>query len=173
MSRPGERRKFRRFRAEFIGLFLIGCATVSPFNEAIRGRVDPAFTPARVLVDHAHGKGREVLWGGTILASRNLADSTEIQVLAYPIDHAGKPRIKDDAALGRFIVVQKGYLETARYAPGRAITVHGRVVGIQDVTVGAFSYRQPLVDSMQLHLWRPASRGGPVFRFGFGFASGF
>jgi outer membrane lipoprotein len=174
MSPPHERPRLWRFIAEFIMLFLVGCATSSPFNEAIRGRVDPAVTPERVLLDYPKSKGREVLWGGRILESRNLVDSTELNVLAYPIDSAGEPQTEEDVSLGRFVVVQKGYLETATYAPGREITVYGRVIGVHEVALGATTYQQPVVAVMQLQLWAPAwAWGGPMFHFGIGFAGGF
>jgi len=171
---PHKGSALRSILAGCLILLVIGCATTSPFNAVIRSRVDAAMTPERVVEDYPASRNREVLWGGRILESRNLADSTEFTVLAYPIDSKGMPDTEGDVSLGRFIVEQKGYLETVTYAPGREITVYGRVVGVREVALGATRRREPVVAAMQIHLWRVSPTWGwPVFHFGIGVSGGF
>lgn len=163
----------RAILAGCLALLAVACATTSPFSELIRSRIDTAMTPERAVADYPASKNREVLWGGRILESRNLADSTEFTVLAYPLDSKGMPDLAGDVPFGRFIVEQKGYLETVTYAPGREITVYGRVVGVREAAVGKASHREPVVAAVQIHLWEPspASRW-PLFRFGVGVSRG-
>jgi outer membrane lipoprotein len=163
-----------RILAGCLVLLLAGCASTSPFNEVIRSRVDASVTPERVVVDYPSGRNREVLWGGRILEGRNLVDSTELTVLAFPIDSKGMPDTEGDVPLGRFVVQQEGYLETVTFAPGREITVYGRVVGVREVAVEAARHKEPVVAATQIHLWQPTSAwGGPVFHLGIGVSGGF
>jgi len=141
------------------------------------GRVDLTLTPERVLADYPKTKGRQVLWGGRILESRNLADSTELTILAFPIDNAGIPQTGNDIMIGRFILVQAGYLETIDYAPGREITVYGQVAGSREAVLGETRIQQPVLTALQIHLWRPALAGQLPWwsgiHLGFGISGGF
>lgn len=158
-------------------LHMAGCATPSPFATALRIQADPELTPERVVADYPKIRGRAVLWGGRILESRNLADRTEITVLAFPIDSSGAPQTEDDVVIGRFVAVQSGYLETLLYTPGREITVYGQVRETHDAVLGENRYQIPVVTVMQIHLWpQPQPWQQPwwsSFHFGIGITGGF
>lgn len=158
-------------------LCVAGCATSSPFNSAFRAQVDPGLTPERVVSDYPKTRGQRVLWGGRILESRNLADRTEMTVLAFPIDASGVPQTDEEVVIGRFIAVQPGYLETLLYAPGREITVYGHVRETRDASLGETRYQIPVVQVMQVHLWRQAQpwreSWWSSFHFGIGITGGF
>lgn len=151
---------------------LAGCATTTPFGKGVLERADRSITPAQVTSTPGALQGREVLWGGQIISSRNLNNGTELTVLAYPLDSRGRPDT-DQAAQGRFIALQAGYLETADYAPNRQITVYGQVSGVRQAQVGEANYPYPVVQVQQIHLWPTAStyRYPPV-HFGVGVGIG-
>ena len=150
-------------------LLLSACASGPGFDS--RG-VDRSLTPARVAAGPQLATGKQVLWGGTILHTTNLEDSTQMEVLAYPLDANERPQ-SESAPLGRFILEQAGYLEPASYAEGRLITVVGTVTGTRAGRVDESDYDYPVITARQLNLW-PKYRGdaGSNVYFGIGTGSG-
>ncbi|MEE9320899.1 MAG: Slp family lipoprotein [Granulosicoccus sp.] len=111
-----------------------------------------------------------VLWGGVILGSSNLAESTQLEILAYPLDKRQRPMTTRDA-LGRFLIESEGYLETANYADGRLVTVLGELDKLVDGTIGGAKYVYPAVKAApdKLHLWNgEGDHETPRFTFGIG-----
>jgi len=146
-------------------LILTGCASAPKFDTT---QVDQSLTPQAVLADPAQARDKFVLWGGTILDTRNLADSTQIQLLAYPLNSSQRPDANLQP-LGRIIVRQPGYLEPTSYAPGRLLTVFGRVGDTQQGNVGEASYTYPVVIAEKLELWSQGSTSSQSsFHFGIG-----
>lgn len=147
-------------------LALTACAT-TPVMET-RG-VNYSLTPVLAASDMQAARGTRVQWGGTIVGSRNLQHSTQLEILAYPLDASGKPK-PGAGPLGRFVALWSGYLETVDYAPGRWVTVVGPITGTHTGRVGKVAYVYPVVRANQLHLW-PKRRGwntGPSVNFGVG-----
>lgn len=64
--------------------------------------------------------------GGVIVGLENLKQSTELQIIAYPLARNGRPDT-DEPPVGRFIAVSAGYLESGDYARGRQVTVTGEI----------------------------------------------
>ncbi|MDH5472346.1 MAG: Slp family lipoprotein [Gammaproteobacteria bacterium] len=128
---------------------LNGCATTPAFDTS---KVDASLTPKSVIAEQKINLGKQVLWGGVILSIKNLKDSTQIEVLAYPLDSYHAPQ-KDKDPLGRFIIKQPGYLEPTSYAQGKMVTVSGEIKTIQKGSVGESEYSYPVIYSQQLHLW--------------------
>lgn len=146
----------------FIGL-LASCATTANFDLT---QVDQTLTPTSVIAEASHGK--IALWGGTILDTHNLKNSTQIEVLAYPLDSSHRP-VQESKPLGRFIIQQKGYLEPADYTQGRLLTVLGSISDNQTGKVGKSSYTYPVINAQQLHLWSLNNDPGNTrFHFGIG-----
>ena len=155
----------RLFTPLFSVLLLSACAELPKFDSA---DVDKSLLPTQVSGDINQFKGKAVLWGGSILSGKNLKDSTRLEVLAYPLDSDGWPE-RDQKPIGRFILSQKGYLETADYAKGRVITVVGTVSGTELGKVGDSPYTFPVIQVRQLHLWAQSDRkSGTRFHFGVG-----
>lgn len=93
-----------------------------------------------------------VIWGGRIVAISNLENSTEMQVLAYPLTggHAPKP---EQRSVGRFVVSVPEFLEPLEFAPGRFVSLAGQLQGMTLVSEGEYDRSVPLVRSTQVHLW--------------------
>lgn len=144
---------------------LAGCAGV-PYDI---GKADARITPPQAVNDLPRLLDRDIAWGGKIAAVKNLKASTELEVVAYPLDSNNRPD-EDSKPNGRFIVVQPGYLETADYAPGRLVTVVGPVNEVRQGKVGEAQYTYPVIKSKALHLWpKPdAERNEPRIHFGVG-----
>lgn len=163
MSDPGA--PARMFALILVTAALCGCAN-GPLKTA---GVATGLTPANVA-ERRGAVGKTVLWGGVIVAARNLAERTRLEIVAYPLDPGSqRPRVEAEP-LGRFLAYQGGYLETAEFSPGRRITVRGTLTGFRTGYVGEAHYTYPTVRIEALELW-PRGRDrdtGPNFHFGIG-----
>ena len=160
-----------RFCVLLVALLLSACASTPAFNTE---GVDRSLTPRDVAASPQLAAGKRVQWGGIILSTTHLKDSTQVEVLAYPLDANARPQ-SDDNSLGRFILERAGYLEPATYAEGRLITAVGPVTGTRAGQIGDADYTYPLISARQLILWPPGgehdgvSVGGYI---GFGVGGG-
>lgn len=143
------KRYMPRILLSLAALALSGCASGPKFDLA---DVDRELTPARAVANIDAARNQRTLWGGVIVASRNLKDATQLEVLGYPLGRDGKPK-RDDPPQHRFLITQPGYLETADYAEGRLVSAVGTVTGTQDGKVGEARYVYPVLSATQLHLW--------------------
>jgi len=144
-------------------LLLAGCTSGAKLP-SLKGQLTP-----KAAVANSASK-QSIIWGGVIIKATNLATTTRLEVLAYPLDKQHHPKTNDDAE-GRFIVEKEGYLETADYAARRLITVHGQIKSIEKGKVGEADYDFPLVKAAEIHLWPKASQQKDResrIRFGFG-----
>jgi outer membrane lipoprotein len=145
---------------------LAACVSAPVFKDA--PKASP--TPAAVAVEPERYHGAEVVWGGKILDLRNRADTTEVQVIAYPMDADQRP---DQSAPteGRFIIVLPGFVEPMDFPPGRFLSVRGHLDGTRVGQVEERDYVYPLLQRDALHLWPvnfPNERGRVSFGFGLG-----
>lgn len=126
-----------------------GCASTPKLDTA---GVDRNVTPTLATQNIDAAKGKRAMWGGMILSGKNMPDSTQLEVLAYPLGDDSRPN-RDAQPMGRFIAKSDGYIETAQYAPGRLLTVVGTVEGLRHGKIGESEYTYPVIDIQQKHLW--------------------
>ena len=144
---------------------MTSCAGTPVFDTSA---VVKSLTPQSVIAEPADSRGKTALWGGTILDTRNLKDSTRIEVLAYPLDSSQRP-VLGSKPLGRFIIQQQGYLEPATFSQGRLLSVIGSVGESQSGKIGDSAYIYPVINAQELHLWSPVSgQSRTGFSFGIG-----
>ena len=144
---------------------LVSCASTPDFDTT---QVDQSLTPQSVVAEPELNRGKTALWGGTILDTRNLKDSTHIEVLAYPLNSSHRPLL-ESKPLGRFIIQHQGYLEPTTYAQGRVISVLGKISDSQSGNVGESAYIYAVINSEQLHLWsQDSGRSRTSFHLGVG-----
>jgi outer membrane lipoprotein len=126
--------------------------------------------PAEVAASPGVYRDSRVIWGGMIVATRNLTEFTELEVLGYPLEGSQRPAT-NRSPHGRFLVRKPGYLEEVDYAQGRHVTVTGTLGENVDGHVGEAPYVYPVVQATELHLWPEAHRapaGQPRFHIGVG-----
>ena len=114
--------------------------------------------PREVVSMQPFPEGRRIVWGGQTIRMENLADRSRIELLAYPLDSRQRPMV-GEPSLGRFLVERAGYLEPVDYAPGRLLTVTGRLLKRVRGKVGGAPYNYPLVEADELYLWPLPSEG--------------
>lgn len=151
----------RRF-VFLLTLMLAGCAS-GPDFPSLKNQPSPRDAIA------ASAREQSIVWGGVIINAINLATSTRLEVLSYPLDRQHRPKTSKTAE-GRFFVEKDGYLETADYAPGRQVTVHGQIIRIEKGEIGAADYDFPLIRAADIFLWPKSSqRDSSESRIHFGF----
>lgn len=128
-------------------LALSGCAT--PIET---GNADRKITPREAAQNSANALNRNVAWGGTIANATNLSNTTQLEVVGYPLGSDNRPK-ENSTPTGRFIVVHPGYLETADYAPGRQVTVVGNITETRSGKIGEAHYTYPVISATNLYLW--------------------
>jgi outer membrane lipoprotein len=160
--------KHRIYLLEFFTMLILvagGCATTPVFDTQ---GVDQGLTPKAVVEQADSTMGKKILWGGTILSIQNQQASTQIEMLAYPLNSSHQPVLQNET-LGRFILKQSGFLEPSTYAAGRWATVLGRLESMESGEVGGSSYQYPVVQAQQIKLWpRPGEEPGSNVFFGIG-----
>ncbi len=150
-------------------LLLSACASSPTFNTA---GVVPALTPQTVAANPLPATGKNVQWGGTIIGITNLQESTQIEVLAYPLDSNARPQSNSNP-LGRFFLEQRSFLDPATYKQGRQISAVGTVTGTRNSMVGEASYDHAVIEARQIYLWpEDQGYGGTGVFFGIGGSSG-
>jgi outer membrane lipoprotein len=121
-----------------------GCATVQVPRELIEAPV-PDLSVGQVQAEPTRHLGQRVRWGGDILAVRNHAVVTEIEILARPLNDSGVPSAADTVGLGRFVAEIAGFVDPTAFPKDHRITVAGEVVRVETRRVGDYPYPYPVV----------------------------
>ena len=139
----------------FLALVLVflspGCSPPA-ISRATLQQTDRALTIDRLLQNPDTFQGSTVLLGGEIIETRNTPGMTSIIVLERHLDYRKKPRSGADSG-GRFIIRHHSFLDPAIFRTGRVITVAGVVIGSESLPLGEISYRYPIIENKELHLW--------------------
>ena len=145
-----------------------GCATRFDI-----GAAEHRITPQQVANNFRLVENKTIAWGGIIVASKNLASQTQLEVLSYPLDENGRPEPESKAG-GRFIALHPGYLELANYAEGRFVTMTGTINEVRAGSVGEARYVYPVLAVKTLFLWPTPEQEAakPQFHFGVGVGIG-
>ncbi|MCG6897011.1 MAG: Slp family lipoprotein [Thiocapsa sp.] len=129
-------------------LLLAACATRQDCMTPVGGS---DLTPAKVA-SLGRGEGTVVTWGGVIASTRNLAEDTEVEAVAYRLDRCGRP-LTGGVPVGRFIARHPGFLEPSDYRAGRRVTATGRISAVREGRVDEARYAFPVLDRALLRLW--------------------
>lgn len=151
------------------GALLLGLTACASGPRYDISQVDTGLTAAQVSASPSEHAGARVVWGGVIIITRNQPGFTEMEILSYPLDSIQRPNPRR-AEQGRFVARYASYLEGVDYAPGRHITVSGKVEKVIEGKVGDAGYTFPLVQAEDVYLWPHDSRttSSPQFHFGVG-----
>ena len=146
---------------------LVGCTPV--ISPQLMDQVDRTLDYRAIAADPPGAKGKTVLLGGTIVQTVPKPGLTEIEIVQKALDSSEAPRLTDRSE-GRFLVVSERFLDPAVYSPGRDITVAGEVADPQTRRIGEIDYRYPVVQAIELRLWRPL--GPPDYPYGWPYGGG-
>lgn len=110
------------------------------------------FAPLDPQAATAAAAGSAVRWGGTIAEVEPRRDRTCFQIVGHSLTSLARPR-DDDHSIGRFIACRTGFYDPEVFAPGREVTVAGRIEGTEMRRIGEYEYRQPVVAADVVYLW--------------------
>ena len=145
-----------------LSLLLSACAA-SPFK--MEG-INQSITPQQTLSNSALLNSK-VIWGGILIETRNFENTSQVELLSYPLDSGGEP-IRSAQPQGRFLLKYTGFLEPAQYASGRWLSVMGTVQTSEAGKIGEADYQYPVINGEQIHLWSESSESDVQTRFHFG-----
>ncbi len=129
---------------------LSGCtpALSRQFREQIRAPI-----PFKTLLEEAESyKGQKVILGGYVLETVNEPTRSLLTILQAPLDYQNKPK-PQDLSEGRFLVETRKFLDPEIYSKNRKLTVGGKVLGMRLQPLGNRSYRYPVIEAEEVHLW--------------------
>jgi len=90
--------------------------------------------------------------GGYILELQNEPVGSVLTLLQAPLDFENKPKSRD-LSEGRFVLTTDRFLDPEVYVNDRQLTVGGRISGVREETVGGMTYRYPVIEAQEIHLW--------------------
>lgn len=152
MRRPGLRSAW-----SLLLVMLTGCA--SPLPPSLQQPLPQSPDLRAVLDDPERYRGQRVRWGGVIVSVLNLSSGSEIEVLARPLDSAGRP-YASGPALGRFIARSADFVDPLVFTSNSELTLGGMLSAPLTRRIGDYTYTYPVVEVDALHLWAPR----PVYR---------
>jgi len=159
------------FMLLLLAALLASCAA-PPISPQVMGQVNREIGMAQLAANPEAYIGQVVLLGGRIVQTRNLPQATEVEVLQSPLNDDERPE-GGDVSEGRFLIRLPGYADPAVYAPGRLITVAGRVTGVERRPLGEIEYRYPVLEALDTHLWQGRQYGYPNVFFSIGVGTAF
>lgn len=150
-------RKRLRYAAVFLAMAIAGCAGNVPreISTELPGGPDVA----AVAADGRPFVGRQVRWGGTIVAVENKPQETWVELLAKDLGAFGRPQ-DTDVTQGRFLVRVEGFLDPEVYSVDREVTVYGAVESSIARMIGERPYNYPLIKAERIYLWPEYARYG-------------
>jgi outer membrane lipoprotein len=157
-------------------LFVWGCASQRVVPEALEPLVDRKVTFSQLSAAPESLKGRMVVVGGEVLKAKRLKEGTQIELLQLDLDADERPTSNRQRSQGRFLALQREFLDPATLVEGTKLTIVGEVTGAKTESLDEVEYRYPLVIVKHLHIWPAQSssyaRPGPGFSIGIGGGTG-
>lgn len=140
---------------------LAGCASTQDAGGGSDTQA-PTFLQVKAAPDSV--KGQSVVFGGMVLTARRLKDGTRIEILQLPLDGSMHPGYDLTQSQGRFIALQREFLDPATLPPGTRFTVTGEVSGSITLPLDETDYTYPVIDIKQLHVWPKSEDMAPCIR---------
>ena len=98
-------------------------------------------------------RGKVIVVGGEVLRAKALKGGTQLEVLQLPLDGDQEPVTNRMESKGRFLALQKEFLDPATIAEGARVTIIGEVTGSSIEKMDEADYRFPTLDVKHLHRW--------------------
>lgn len=163
-----------------LGLGLVGGCASSPMviPETLKNQIDPGITFSQILQRPESYQGKMLVLGGEVLSARRLTEGTRLEVLQLPLDDSQRPVSTRTDSQGRFLAMEKAFLDPAMFPPNTQVTIVGEVTGTIAAKLDEMDYQYPTVVIKHLHVWNEPilaqeSNSGPWYSiFGGGSTGG-
>jgi len=158
-------------RAGTIGMVLLlcllsACTTNNVIPPSLKGQVDENVTFSQIKESPESYHGRVVILGGEVLSAKRLKDGTRIEVLQLPL-YDKEPEWDRTKSQGRFVAIQREFLDPATLPKGTRVTVVGEVTGSMTMPLDETEYTFPVVEVKKLTVWpdRTVQRQMPPYYY--------
>lgn len=153
----------------FLGLvfFLSGCSP-QVIPKELEGQVDRKVSFLQLKESPAAYNGRVVVLGGEVLSAKRGNDSTRIEILQIPLDASLEPVQDRTMSQGRFLALQKEFLDPATVPVGTRVTIIGDMTGTTTLPVDDVQYTYPTLAIRHLKVWESQSPGRSPMSIGIG-----
>jgi len=142
-----------RFAALTLAATLAGCASGNVVPAALQAQLDKSLTFPQLRESPDSFRGHLLVLGGEVLSAKRLKEGTRIEVLEIPLDRSLQPEMDRTMSRGRFIAVQKEFLDPATIPPGTRLTIVGEVTGSVADKLDETDYTYPMVEIKSLKVW--------------------
>lgn len=141
------------FGSLLLAAILAGCASGSIVPDALQAQLDKTLTFPQLRESPDSYRGHLLVLGGEVLSAKRLKDGTRIEVLEIPLDRSLQPDPDRTRSQGRFIAIQKEFLDPATIPPGTRVTLVGEITGAVTDKLDEVDYSYPTVDIKSLKVW--------------------
>ncbi len=142
---------------------LSGCAT-SAHQADGRPSGIPQISYAQVKATPESYSGQSVTFGGKVLGARRLKEGTRIIILQLPLASSLQPTMDLSRSEGRFVALQKDFLDPATVPPGTFLIVTGALAGTVVMPLDETEYTYPIVHITNLRVWAEDEEDAPRIR---------
>lgn len=143
-------------------LTLYSCTTGNYADTPFSG--SPQISYAEVKASPGSYNGQVITLGGKVLAARRLKEGTRIEILQLPLTSSLRPTMDLSKSQGRFVALQKEFLDPATVPPGTFVTVTGEMDGSVTLPLDEMEYSYPLVLINKLQMWTVGDEESPRMR---------
>ena len=140
-----------------------GCALTSEQADTLPSGA-PQIDYAQVKAAPESYNGQPVTFGGKVLGARRLKEGTRIEILQLPFTASLQPTMDLGKSQGRFVALQKEFLDPATVPPGTLLTVTGEMAGSVTLPLDETEYTYPLVRITNLRVWTEDDQEPPRIR---------
>jgi len=131
---------------------LAGCASTQEAGDGSDAQTQ-ALTFLQVKAAPDSFKGQSVVFGGKVLTARRQKDGTRIEILQLPLDQSTRPGYDLTQSQGRFIALQREFLDPATLPHGTRVTVTGEVSGSITLPLDETDYTYPVINIKRVQVW--------------------
>jgi len=143
--------------------------------EPLASQVDQSLTFEQLKQSATSYVGKVVVLGGEVLNAKRLPAGTSIEILQLPLD-GSEPMTDVQQSQGRFLAVQRAFLDPATLVERPRVTIVGEVTGVQTQRLDDIEYTYPVLAVRDLKVWQNpigyGPRPGPRFGVSIGGGTG-
>jgi len=144
-----------------------GCSSLyhdDLFPDTALAKVNSTISFAQVKESPDSHKDITILVGGEVLEAKRLKDYTRLTILQLPLDTYQEPTRNRTRSEGRFLAIQKKFLDPATVPKGTRLTLIGTLSGSTTEPLDEMDYTYPTFTIQHLKVW-PETMQSP--RYGY------
>jgi outer membrane lipoprotein len=140
------------YSLSFVALLLHGCGP-KLIPKELEGQVDRNVSFLQLKQSPQAYIGRLVVLGGEVLVIKRSKDQSRMEVLQLPLDSSLRPVADRITSQGRFLAIQKEFLDPATVPAGTPVTIIGDVTGTTTLPLDEIQYVYPTLNVRHLRVW--------------------